>query len=97
MHDHAKIRPRGFDTIRERAEIHAEIDDMLDEMTNVRTGKLAVVFHAPADESRVRAEFCSMCDRARYINDTQAIICLHCDDTPPGGSWYSLDGEDAEQ
>lgn len=30
MADHAAIKPRGFDSARDRAKIHREIDSMLD-------------------------------------------------------------------
>ena len=30
MWHHSQIKPRGFDSIRRRAEIHREIDDLLD-------------------------------------------------------------------
>lgn len=30
MADHAAIRPRGFDTIRQRQELHKLIDELLD-------------------------------------------------------------------
>lgn len=30
MWHHSQITPRGFDSVRDRAKIHAEIDDLLD-------------------------------------------------------------------
>lgn len=36
MAEHAAIVPRGFDTIRERANLHRDIDMMLDEWAIIR-------------------------------------------------------------
>ena len=36
MAEHAAIEPRGFDTIRERANLHRDIDMMLDEWAIIR-------------------------------------------------------------
>ncbi len=31
MQEHAAIRPRGFDTIAQRADLHKQIDELLDD------------------------------------------------------------------
>lgn len=87
MAAHAAIKPRGFDSQRDRRRLHMRIDDLLDQLANP-----AAVIHLEPIEFHVDARDCGICGRRRYINFSGAICCLACDGHPMG-KWVGMDGE----
>lgn len=68
MARHAAIKPRGYDTIRARHELHSQIDELLDH-------------HAASSDTAPtpRSPMCSVCNGKRYKNFRSARICPTCD------------------
>ena len=67
------------------AQIHEQMNDYFDQLDEERQPtdltSLAVAFHAPADETRVRARICS-CKAQRYSDFNGFMWCTTCDFEP---------------
>ena len=102
MTRHAHIEPRGWDTIRQRAILHHEIDALIDLLAgdqpplNPQQQALLNDYAGDTRHGQPDATSCGICGRSRYVNTRAARVCAACDGQPVGSAWESLDGRSVE-
>lgn len=97
----SKGAARGFDTLRERSTLIAQLDRVLDKWLGHDTTPAPAqrvidpnlrVYLDHAETGNPSSRECGVCGRSRYVNTTGTRMCIACDGVATG-SWAVADDD----
>lgn len=97
MAAHAAIKPRGFDTIRQRDALHRRIDDLLDQYEPRDVGAYAPYLATFTPDSHPAATTCGLCGTSKRWGLCGVYLCFTCDGQPASPHAWTAIPDDQDQ